>query len=172
MICCVGIEVKTFRYLTKSIFKEHIKRICLAIYYNLLKCCQFIDYNIFTSFTSPPLASLAFVCSTILEEEKAQQEERMRMEMRRQVTVSWDSGGSDDAPPKVRHSGIIMLDTLRCNFKATGLFYCHFISRSIASKGEANFRMRKMLRFQHCTAFKLSLNYVMIKGYTYRFELF
>lgn len=42
------------------------------------------------------------VCSTILEEEKLQQEERLRMEMRRQVTVSWDSGGSDEAPPKVR----------------------------------------------------------------------
>lgn len=39
--------------------------------------------------------------STILEEEKLQQEERMRMESRRQVTVSWDSGGSDEAPPKV-----------------------------------------------------------------------
>ncbi|KAL0598831.1 Focal adhesion kinase 1 [Plecturocebus cupreus] len=37
---------------------------------------------------------------TILEEEKAQQEERMRMESRRQATVSWDSGGSDEAPPK------------------------------------------------------------------------
>ena len=42
------------------------------------------------------------VCSTILEEEKLQQEERLRIEMRRQVTVSWDSGGSDEAPPKVR----------------------------------------------------------------------
>lgn len=41
--------------------------------------------------------------STILEEEKLQQKERNRMEMRRQVTVSWDSGGSDEAPPKVRH---------------------------------------------------------------------
>lgn len=40
--------------------------------------------------------------STILEEEKLQQKERNRMEMRRQVTVSWDSGGSDEAPPKVR----------------------------------------------------------------------
>lgn len=30
-----------------------------------------------------------------------QQEERMRMESRRQATVSWDSGGSDEAPPKV-----------------------------------------------------------------------
>lgn len=54
--------------------------------------------------------TLFFLYSTILEEEKAQQEERMRMEMRRQVTVSWDSGGSDDAPPKVRYSMIIMLD--------------------------------------------------------------
>ncbi len=26
------------------------------------------------------------------------------MEMRRQITVSWDSGGSDEAPPKVRPS--------------------------------------------------------------------
>lgn len=52
----------------------------------------------------------SLLCSTILEEEKAQQEERMRMEMRRQVTVSWDSGGSDDAPPKVRHmkKGVIL----------------------------------------------------------------
>lgn len=44
-----------------------------------------------------------FLCSTILEEEKVQQEERFRMEVRRQVTVSWDSGNSDEAPPKVRH---------------------------------------------------------------------
>lgn len=44
------------------------------------------------------------VSSTILEEEKLQQKERSRMEMRRQVTVSWDSGGSDEAPPKVRHA--------------------------------------------------------------------
>lgn len=46
---------------------------------------------------------LVFVspCSTILDEEKAQQEERFRMEMRRQVTVSWDAGNSDEAPPKV-----------------------------------------------------------------------
>lgn len=41
-------------------------------------------------------------CSTILEEEKLQQEERHRMEKRRQVNMSWDSGGSDEAPPKVR----------------------------------------------------------------------
>lgn len=58
--------------------------------------------------TKTPFTS-SFPCSTILEEEKAQQEERMRMEMRRQVTVSWDSGGSDDAPPKVRCPLIVML---------------------------------------------------------------
>lgn len=45
---------------------------------------------------------VSLVSSTILEEEKVQQKERNRMEMRRQVTVSWDSGGSDEAPPKVR----------------------------------------------------------------------
>ncbi|CAL8249658.1 unnamed protein product, partial [Boreogadus saida] len=39
--------------------------------------------------------------STILEEEKAQQKERNRMEMRRQVTMSWDSGGAEEAPPKI-----------------------------------------------------------------------
>lgn len=47
---------------------------------------------------------VSLVFSTILEEEKVQQKERSRMEMRRQVTVSWDSGGSDEAPPKVRHA--------------------------------------------------------------------
>uniref|UniRef100_A0A673MYU0 non-specific protein-tyrosine kinase n=1 Tax=Sinocyclocheilus rhinocerous TaxID=307959 RepID=A0A673MYU0_9TELE len=45
------------------------------------------------------------LCSTILAEEKAQQEERSRMEMRRQVPVSWDSGGSDEAPPKPSRPG-------------------------------------------------------------------
>ncbi|KAK1879943.1 Focal adhesion kinase 1 [Dissostichus eleginoides] len=43
--------------------------------------------------------------NTILEEEKMQQEERLRMEMRRQITVSWDSGGSDEAPPKPSRPG-------------------------------------------------------------------
>lgn len=37
------------------------------------------------------------------------------MEMRRQVTVSWDSGGSDEAPPKVRHS-YTLLCTCICYF--------------------------------------------------------
>ena len=49
------------------------------------------------------------VCdSTILEEEKQQMEERLRMEMRRQVNVSWDSGGSEDAPPKVPHLSVCL----------------------------------------------------------------
>lgn len=48
-----------------------------------------------------PAHALCCLSSTILEEEKVQQEERMRMESRRQVAVSWDSGGSDEAPPKV-----------------------------------------------------------------------
>ncbi|XP_048451494.1 focal adhesion kinase 1 isoform X4 [Rhincodon typus] len=43
--------------------------------------------------------------NTILEEEKVQQEERVRMEQRRQITVSWDSGGSDEAPPKPSRPG-------------------------------------------------------------------
>lgn len=30
------------------------------------------------------------------------------MEMRRQVTVSWDSGGSDEAPPKVRLNDLFL----------------------------------------------------------------
>lgn len=55
-----------------------------------------------TIVVSHNLASFFHVSSTILEEEKLQQKERNRMEMRRQVTVSWDSGGSDEAPPKVR----------------------------------------------------------------------
>ncbi|TRY66891.1 hypothetical protein DNTS_028506, partial [Danionella cerebrum] len=55
--------------------------------------------------TAPQSATLSQIsaetsCCTILAEEKAQQEERSRMEMRRQLPVSWDSGGSDEAPPK------------------------------------------------------------------------
>lgn len=49
------------------------------------------------------------LCSTILAEEKAQQEERSRMEMRRQVPISWDSGGSDEAPPKVSNCAELFL---------------------------------------------------------------
>ncbi|XP_016410040.1 focal adhesion kinase 1-like [Sinocyclocheilus rhinocerous] len=51
------------------------------------------------------LRSFLQIRNTILAEEKAQQEERSRMEMRRQVPVSWDSGGSDEAPPKPSRPG-------------------------------------------------------------------
>lgn len=61
----------------------------------MLMPCEMQILNLTTSVVYNP-------CSTILEEEKLQQEERLRMEMRRQVTVSWDSGGSDEAPPKVK----------------------------------------------------------------------
>lgn len=52
---------------------------------------------------APAAAPETMCClpSTVLEEEKLQHEERLRMESRRQVAVSWDSGGSDEAPPKV-----------------------------------------------------------------------
>lgn len=55
-----------------------------------------------------------YLCSTILSDEKAQQEERSRMEMRRQVPVSWDSGGSDEAPPKVSNCTGLFLMLLLC----------------------------------------------------------
>lgn len=57
--------------------------------------------------------------STILEEEKAQQKERNRMEMRRQVTVSWDSGGSDEAPPKVSQPLAFLCVSLQDSFHMT-----------------------------------------------------
>lgn len=66
---------------------------CLYSFISVNKRAFHLSFSLFLSSLSPR--------STILEEEKAQQEERLRMEMRRQVTVSWDSGGSDEAPPKV-----------------------------------------------------------------------
>lgn len=62
--------------------------------------------------------------STILEEEKVQQKERNRMEMRRQVTVSWDSGGSDEAPPKVRryHTTCVCVSVRLCSYECTVVF--------------------------------------------------
>ncbi|KAK3532460.1 hypothetical protein QTP86_018448, partial [Hemibagrus guttatus] len=68
---------------------------CPPTLYSLMTKCWAYDPG-----KRPRFTELKTQLSTILEEEKAQQEERMRMEMRRQVTVSWDSGGSDDAPPK------------------------------------------------------------------------
>ncbi|XP_078789566.1 focal adhesion kinase 1 isoform X5 [Oryzias latipes] len=68
---------------------------CPPTLYSLMTKCWSYDPS-----KRPRFNELKTQLSTILEEEKIQQEERSRMEMRRQVTVSWDSGGSDEAPPK------------------------------------------------------------------------
>uniref|UniRef100_A0A9J8CA61 non-specific protein-tyrosine kinase n=1 Tax=Cyprinus carpio carpio TaxID=630221 RepID=A0A9J8CA61_CYPCA len=70
---------------------------CPPTLYSLMTKCWAYDPS-----KRPRFTELKTQLSTILDEEKAQQEERFRMEMRRQVTVSWDSGNSDEAPPKVR----------------------------------------------------------------------
>ncbi|XP_073728323.1 focal adhesion kinase 1 isoform X5 [Misgurnus anguillicaudatus] len=68
---------------------------CPPTLYSLMTKCWAYDPS-----KRPRFTELKAQLSTILAEEKAQQEERSRMEMRRQVPVSWDSGGSDEAPPK------------------------------------------------------------------------
>ncbi|KAM7373277.1 hypothetical protein PAMP_008142 [Pampus punctatissimus] len=68
---------------------------CPPTLYSLMTKCWSYDPS-----KRPRFTELKTQLSTILEEEKLQQEERLRMEMRRQVTVSWDSGGTDEAPPK------------------------------------------------------------------------
>ncbi|XP_053088350.1 focal adhesion kinase 1 isoform X4 [Pangasianodon hypophthalmus] len=68
---------------------------CPPTLYSLMTKCWAYDPS-----KRPRFNELKAQLSTILAEEKAQQEERSRMEMRRQVNVSWDSGGSDEAPPK------------------------------------------------------------------------
>ncbi|XP_058866364.1 focal adhesion kinase 1 isoform X6 [Acipenser ruthenus] len=68
---------------------------CPPTLYSLMTKCWAYDPS-----KRPRFTELKAQLNTILEEEKAQQEERIRMEMRRQVTVSWDSGGPDEAPPK------------------------------------------------------------------------
>ncbi|XP_041739487.2 focal adhesion kinase 1 isoform X3 [Coregonus clupeaformis] len=73
---------------------------CPPTLYSLMTKCWAYDPS-----KRPRFTELKTQLSTILEEEKAQQEERLRMEMRRQVTVSWDSGGSDEAPPKPSRPG-------------------------------------------------------------------
>ncbi|XP_017165041.1 focal adhesion kinase 1 isoform X9 [Poecilia reticulata] len=69
---------------------------CPPTLYSLMTKCWSYDPS-----KRPRFNELKTQLSTILEEEKLQQKERSRMEMRRQVTVSWDSGGPDEAPPKV-----------------------------------------------------------------------
>ncbi|XP_043923186.1 focal adhesion kinase 1 isoform X4 [Protopterus annectens] len=73
---------------------------CPPTLYSLMTKCWAYDPS-----RRPRFTELKTQLSTILEEEKIQQEERIRMEMRRQVTVSWDSGGSDEAPPKPSRPG-------------------------------------------------------------------
>ncbi|XP_027869201.1 focal adhesion kinase 1-like isoform X2 [Xiphophorus couchianus] len=68
---------------------------CPPTLYSLMTKCWSYDPS-----KRPRFNELKTQLSTILEEEKLQQKERNRMEMRRQVTVSWDSGGPDEAPPK------------------------------------------------------------------------
>lgn len=73
---------------------------CPPTLYSLMTKCWAYDPS-----RRPRFTELKAQLSTILEEEKVQQEERMRMESRRQATVSWDSGGSDEAPPKPSRPG-------------------------------------------------------------------
>ncbi|XP_056153905.1 protein tyrosine kinase 2aa isoform X2 [Lampris incognitus] len=73
---------------------------CPPTLYSLMTKCWSYDPS-----KRPRFTELKTQLSTILEEEKLQQEERLRMEMRRQVTVSWDSGGSEEAPPKPSRPG-------------------------------------------------------------------
>lgn len=73
---------------------------CPPTLYSLMTKCWAYDPS-----RRPRFTELKAQLSTILEEEKVQQEERMRMESRRQAAVSWDSGGSDEAPPKPSRPG-------------------------------------------------------------------
>uniref|UniRef100_A0A1A8HHG7 Focal adhesion kinase 1 n=1 Tax=Nothobranchius korthausae TaxID=1143690 RepID=A0A1A8HHG7_9TELE len=73
---------------------------CPPTLYSLMTKCWSYDPS-----KRPRFNELKTQLSTILEEERLQQKERSRMEMRRQVTVSWDSGGSDEAPPKPSRPG-------------------------------------------------------------------
>ncbi|XP_062848512.1 focal adhesion kinase 1 isoform X2 [Trichomycterus rosablanca] len=73
---------------------------CPPTLYSLMTKCWAYDPS-----KRPRFTELKAQLSTILAEEKVQQEERSRMEIRRQMNVSWDSGGSDEAPPKPSRPG-------------------------------------------------------------------
>ncbi|XP_036394356.1 focal adhesion kinase 1-like isoform X3 [Megalops cyprinoides] len=73
---------------------------CPPTLYSLMTKCWAYDPS-----RRPRFTELKAQLSTILEEEKVQREERARTEMRRQVTVSWDPRGSDEAPPKPSRPG-------------------------------------------------------------------
>ncbi|XP_030596995.1 focal adhesion kinase 1-like isoform X2 [Archocentrus centrarchus] len=73
---------------------------CPPTLYSLMTKCWSYDPS-----KRPRFTELKTQLSTILDDEKLQKEERLRTEMRRHVTVSWDSGGSDEAPPKPSRPG-------------------------------------------------------------------
>ncbi|XP_008430460.1 focal adhesion kinase 1 isoform X2 [Poecilia reticulata] len=92
---------------------------CPPTLYSLMTKCWSYDPS-----KRPRFNELKTQLSTILEEEKLQQKERSRMEMRRQVTVSWDSGGPDEAPPKpVRRPSLQPTFSLDC-ISAPSLHHC------------------------------------------------
>ncbi|XP_048880968.1 LOW QUALITY PROTEIN: focal adhesion kinase 1-like [Brienomyrus brachyistius] len=70
---------------------------CPPTLYSLMTKCWAYDPS-----KRPRFTELKVQLSTILDEEKLQQEERVRTEMRRQA---WDSGGTDEAPPKPSRPG-------------------------------------------------------------------
>ncbi|XP_036904505.1 focal adhesion kinase 1 isoform X3 [Sturnira hondurensis] len=73
---------------------------CPPTLYSLMTKCWAYDPS-----RRPRFTELKAQLSAVLEEEKLQHEERLRMESRRQVAASWDSGGSDEAPPKPSRPG-------------------------------------------------------------------
>ncbi|XP_035528035.1 focal adhesion kinase 1-like [Morone saxatilis] len=94
---------------------------CPPTLYSLMTKCWSYDPS-----KRPRFTELKTQLSTILEEEKLQQKERNRMEMRRQVTVSWDSGGSDEAPPKPsRRPSLQPTFSLDCLSAPSPHHHCH-----------------------------------------------
>ncbi|XP_047455346.1 focal adhesion kinase 1-like isoform X10 [Mugil cephalus] len=94
---------------------------CPPTLYSLMTKCWSYDPS-----KRPRFTELKTQLSTILEEEKLQQKERSRMEMRRQVTVSWDSGGSDEAPPKPsRRPSLQPTFSLDCVSAPSPYHHCH-----------------------------------------------
>ncbi|XP_072426004.1 focal adhesion kinase 1 isoform X5 [Chiloscyllium punctatum] len=103
---------------------------CPPTLYSLMTKCWAYDPS-----RRPRFNELKQQLSTILEEEKVQQEERVRMEQRRQITVSWDSGGSDEAPPKparwppLQHS--LSLDSLSLpEFSQRNTKFCLYLKQT------------------------------------------
>ncbi|XP_035018763.2 focal adhesion kinase 1 isoform X3 [Hippoglossus stenolepis] len=94
---------------------------CPPTLYSLMTKCWSYDPS-----KRPRFTELKTQLSTILEEEKLQQKERNRMEMRRQVTVSWDSGGSEEAPPKPsRRPSLQPTFSLDCLSAPSSHHHCH-----------------------------------------------